>query len=140
MNQEELAKIRRFNRDYVLILGILNNSMKDLDYSLTEGRVIFEVGNGSHVIANQLATKLHIDRSYLNRLINKLAKDGLLSKTASESDNRVKILNLTTQGRKALREINHQNDLFTSELFSQFSADERHKIINSMELITNRLL
>ena len=72
MDKTQLAQIRQFNRDYVLILGILNNSMKNLDFSLTEGRVLFEIHDGQTVIANKLAIKIGLDRGYLNRIIKKL--------------------------------------------------------------------
>lgn len=136
---KQVADIRQFNRDYVLILGILNQNMKSLPFSLTQGRIIFEVGAGGEVIANQLAQKLGLDRSYLTRLVNQLTQAGLIEKKASPRDARVKLLQLTTAGHMALAEINRQNDGLTSALFTKFSAAELQQITASMTLITTRL-
>lgn len=140
MKKNEVDAIRAFNREYILILGILNNNMKDLDFSLTEGRVLFEINAGENIIANQLAVKLQLDRSYLNRLINRLSHLNLIEKKNSESDHRIKILNLTGKGHSVLKEINFQNEKMTEEIFSKFSQNELHDIIQTMHLITNRLL
>lgn len=140
MDKTQLAQIRQFNRDYVLILGILNNSMKNLDFSLTEGRVLFEIHDGQTVIANKLAIKIGLDRGYLNRIIKKLEQLNLVSKESSPKDNRVKILHTTVLGQQAIEKINLENDNFTAEIFSKFNNQELKQIIKSMELISARLL
>ncbi len=140
MDKKDISQIRAFNRDYVLILGILNNNMKDLAYSLTEGRILFEIHEGKQVIANQLAHKLQLDRSYLNRLINQLVHKGLIEKIPSTNDHRAKILALTTLGESELEEINFQNEQLTADLFENFSEEELTKIIDAMTLISRRLL
>ncbi|WP_137602679.1 MarR family winged helix-turn-helix transcriptional regulator [Paucilactobacillus nenjiangensis] len=140
MDKTQLAQIRQFNRDYVLILGILNNSMKNLDFSLTEGRVLFEIHDGQTVIANKLAIKIGLDRGYLNRIIKKLEQLNLVSKETSPKDNRVKILHTTVLGQQAIDKINLENDNFTAEVFSKFNNQELKQIIKSMELISARLL
>ena len=140
MDRTQLAQIRQFNRDYVLILGILNNSMKNLDFSLTEGRVLFEIHDGQTVIANKLAIKIGLDRGYLNRIIKKLEQLNLVSKESSPKDNRVKILHTTVLGQQAIDKINLENDNFTAEVFSKFNNQELKQIIKSMELISARLL
>lgn len=140
MDKTQLAQIRQFNRDYVLILGILNNSMKNLDFSLTEGRVLFEIHDGQNVIANKLAIKIGLDRGYLNRIIKKLEQLNLVSKESSPKDNRVKILHTTVLGQQAIDKINLENDNFTAEVFSKFNNQELKQIIKSMELISARLL
>ncbi|MFZ2353246.1 MarR family winged helix-turn-helix transcriptional regulator [Paucilactobacillus nenjiangensis] len=140
MDKTQLAQIRQFNRDYVLILGILNNSMKNLDFSLTEGRVLFEIHDGQTVIANKLAIKIGLDRGYLNRIIKKLEQLNLVSKESSPKDNRVKILHTTVLGQQAIDKINLENDNFTAEVFSKFNNQELKQIIKSMELISARLL
>lgn len=140
MDKTQLAQIRQFNRDYVLILGILNNSMKNLDFSLTEGRVLFEIHDGQNVIANKLAIKIGLDRGYLNRIIKKLEQLNLVSKETSPKDSRVKILHTTVLGQQAIDKINLENDNFTAEVFSKFNNQELKQIIKSMELISARLL
>lgn len=135
-----IDKIRGFNRNYVLILGILNHNMKDLNYSLTEGRILFEIHNGSQVIANQLASQLQLDRSYLNRVINALVQKGLIKKENSPTDQRAKILRLTEFGQSELKEINLQNEKLTTQLFEQFTESELVQIVDTMDLISERLV
>lgn len=140
MKKEDILSIREFNRNYVLILGILNKNMNNLDYSLTEGRILFEIHAGNQVIANQLAVKLQLDRSYLNRIINRLVEKKLIKKVSSKSDSRIKVLKLTTVGETALKEINQKNNHLTQTLFSNFNQKELNQITDTMALITDRLL
>ena len=78
-----IADIRQFNRFYTNILGVLNKHVLDTGYTLTEARVVLEIGFMEPCIANQLVEKLDMDRSYMSRIISKLHKDGLLEKESS---------------------------------------------------------
>ncbi|CAM3715823.1 hypothetical protein GCM10009865_03900 [Aeromicrobium ponti] len=83
LNDNIVGDIRQFNRFYTNILGLLDKHVFKAGYSLTESRVILEIGFMGQCIANDLVEKLDIDRSYMSRIISKLIKEGLLIKENS---------------------------------------------------------
>lgn len=78
LNENIVSDIRRFNRFNTNILGFLDKYVFNGEYSLTESRVILEIGFMGECIANDLVEKLDIERSYMSRIIAKLIKDGIL--------------------------------------------------------------
>lgn len=77
INANMIADMRRFNRFYTNILGVLDRHVLDSGYSFTEARVIIEIGLIEPCIANTLVESLKIDRSYMSRIIAKFCKRGL---------------------------------------------------------------
>ena len=74
-----ITEIRGFNRFYTNILGLLDQHIIDSGYSLTEARIIFEIGKTDTCTANQLCSILDIDRSYMSKIINKFEKQQLVN-------------------------------------------------------------
>ena len=66
-----ITSIRGFNRFYTNILGLLNKGVLHSDYSLTEARVLYEIGKQDHCKAKSLSSLLEIDKSYLSRILNR---------------------------------------------------------------------
>jgi len=77
------AKIRSFNRFCTNISGLLNLHISDSDFSLTEARVLLEIGRTSQRTANELGNKLKIDRSYMSRILKGFERKKFITKTQS---------------------------------------------------------
>ena len=103
---QDAAAFRRFNRVYTRFLGTLGNNFLHTDFSLTEGRVIYELAAGGKTQAKEIAEALGLDAGYLSRILAKFQKAGLLRRTTSKSDNRAADLALTPRGRAAFRTLN----------------------------------
>ena len=139
MQQDIIADIRKFNRFYTILLGILEKHVLDTGYSLTEARVILEIGFMRECIANDLVERLKIDRSYMSRIIAKLSKDELLIKGSSPSDSRVSLIQLTPKGMALFQQLNEKSDEQIAELLQGLSQKEINEIHASMQLIQNKL-
>ncbi|GIO10051.1 hypothetical protein J31TS6_60790 [Brevibacillus reuszeri] len=139
MQPDIISDIRKFNRFYTILLGILEKQVLDTGYSLTEARVILEIGFMRECIANDLVERLKIDRSYMSRIIAKLSKDELLIKESSPSDSRVSLLQLTPKGMALFQQLNEKSDEQIAELFQGLSQTEINEIHASMLLIQNKL-
>lgn len=134
-----IADIRQFNRFYTNILGILDKHVLDTGYSLTEARVLLEIGFMEPCIANQLVDKLQIDRSYMSRMIAKLRKEGLLVKESSVLDNRTSLIRLTPKGNALFQQINERSDEQIIRLLGGLSREEIKEIHASMSFIQQKL-
>jgi len=139
MQQDIIADIRKFNRFYTILLGILEKHVLDTGYSLTEARVILEIGFMRECIANDLVERLKIDRSYMSRIIAKLSKDELLIKESSPLDSRVSLIQLTPKGMALFQQLNEKSDEQIAELLQGLSQKEINEIHASMLLIQNKL-
>lgn len=134
-----IADIRRFNRFYTKILGILDRHVLDTGYSLTEARVIIEIGMREQCIANNLVDILDIDRSYMSRIIAKLCKAGLLIKENSATDNRISLIRLTANGNALYNQLNEKSDEQILRLMQGLSQKELKEIHAAMHLIQKKL-
>ena len=139
MQQDVISDIRKFNRFYTILLGILEKHVLDTGYSLTEARVILEIGFMRECIANDLVERLKIDRSYMSRIIAKLSKDELLIKESSPSDSRVSLIQLTPKGMALFQQLNEKSDEQIAELLQGLSQKEINEIHACMLLIQNKL-
>lgn len=139
VNDNVIEDIRHFNRFYTNILGVLDKTVLDTGYSLTEARVIIEIGMIEQCIASNLADILEIDRSYLSRIIAKLSKDGLLVKEDSSLDNRTNLISLTSKGIELYRQMNEKSDEQIVKLLQGLSQKEIKEIHASMLLILKKL-
>ncbi|GED67707.1 hypothetical protein BRE01_14090 [Brevibacillus reuszeri] len=139
MKQDIIADIRKFNRFYTILLGVLEKHVLDTGYSLTEARVILEIGFMKQCIANDLVERLKIDRSYMSRIIAKLSKDELLSKEGSPSDSRISLIRLTPKGIALFHQLNEKSDEQIERLFHGLSQKEINEIHASMLVIQKKL-
>jgi len=134
-----IADIRRFNRRYTNILGVLNSHVLDTGYTFTEARVIIEIGLNGACIANSLVDALNIDRSYMSRIVSKLCKEGLLLKESSNTDQRISLLRLTPKGTEFYNQINERSDEQIIRLFRGLTAKEMKELHASIMSIQKKL-
>lgn len=131
---DEIVKsVRDFNRFYVNLIGVLQNNMLDLQYSLTESRIIFEIGNGKEITARKLKDLLFIDEGYLSRLINNLVKNEMINKSQSKVDRRIHILTLSAKGQHLLDEINSKSDKQVDDLLTSLNTKDQNRVVEIMQ-------
>ena len=129
-----VEKIRRFNRFYTQILGLLNNKLLKSDYSLAEARVLFELGQ-PNLVSKELSKQLHIDPAYLSRLLMRFEKQGLIHKKKSLEDTRKQVLSLTAKGDSAIAKLQEMSNLQITLSLSNTSHEEHEQLIKAMERI-----
>ncbi|WP_145147521.1 MarR family winged helix-turn-helix transcriptional regulator [Paenibacillus xylanexedens] len=131
--------MRRFNRFYTNILGVLDKHILGTGYSFAEVRVIIEIGIRGESIANNLVDTLTIDRSYMSRIVNKLSKEGLLVKVDSAADSRVSLIRLTGKGEELYAQLNDRSDQQILKLMQELNEEEIQEVYTSMMNIQEKL-
>ncbi|MFC9708571.1 MarR family winged helix-turn-helix transcriptional regulator [Paenibacillus sp. NPDC056933] len=134
-----LTEMRRFNRFYTNILGVLDKHILGTGYSFAEARVIIEIGIQGESIANNLVDTLTIDRSYMSRIVSKLTKEGLLVKVNSAADSRVSLIRLTEKGKELYNELNERSDQQIQKLMEGLNEEEIKEVYDSMMDIQSKL-
>jgi DNA-binding MarR family transcriptional regulator/GNAT superfamily N-acetyltransferase len=99
VSPDRIAAVRRFSRFYTRQIGLLHEGLLGSAYSLTEARVIYELGTRGTATASDLAAELDLDQGYLSRILRSFEARGLLHREPSETDGRQSLLSLTEVGR-----------------------------------------
>ena len=77
---ETVSEIRKFNRFYTVSMGFLDSGYLDTVYSIVETRILFEIRMRGTCIQSDIAKTLHVDKSYLSRIITRFSKNGIIEK------------------------------------------------------------
>jgi DNA-binding MarR family transcriptional regulator/ribosomal protein S18 acetylase RimI-like enzyme len=136
----QIAAVREFNRFYTARLGLLRRRHLDGDFSLTEARLLYEIGAQPLTTAAALCEVLGLDAGYLSRLLAALSRRGLVRQVASRDDSREKHLTLTAAGRRACDRINRQSDAQLQGLLAHASAADRRILVDSLNQVRRILV
>ena len=134
-NQELIDKIRSFNRFYTNVIGLLDQHFLDSPFSLTEGRVLYEICNTEGCSAKKIRENIVIDEGYLSRLLDSFSKRGLIKKTPSEKDRRLRIIVPTDKGRREFASLNANSNKTISRTIEKLSGPESADLVDMMERI-----
>ena len=137
--QEVIDQIRSFNRFYTDIIGLLDQHFLDSPFSLTEGRVLYEIRHIEDCTAKKIREKINIDEGYLSRILNAFRKKGLITKAPSSDDKRLHIIKLTETGQKDFTSLNDHSNLLISRLIEKLSEEECHELLSVTERIRHLL-
>ena len=137
--QEVIEKIRSFNRFYTDIIGLLDKHFLDSPFSLTEGRVLYEVQHTEDCTAKKIRENIRIDEGYLSRILNTFRKKGLITKSLSSDDKRLHIIKLTEKGQKEFASLNEHSDQLISRLIEKLSEEECQELLSITERIRHLL-
>ncbi|WP_244493893.1 MULTISPECIES: MarR family winged helix-turn-helix transcriptional regulator [Mesorhizobium] len=119
-----VSDLRRFNRFYTGLIGLLDETLTHSAHTLAEARVLFELGHRTRVIAtypggkagflarafqldfapaaSEIARDLELDPAYVTRILRKLSAAGLIETRADPDTLPRRVLSLTAHGRDAL--------------------------------------
>lgn len=137
--KDPIPDIRKFNRFYTDIIGLLDKHLLHSAYSLAEGRIIYEIYSGKSVQASQIMTAMNIDKSYLSRLLKKLERDGLITRASSGNDARAMLISLTEKGMQEFTMLNKASDQQISDLIINLNSTDQQELVAHMNAIMNIL-
>jgi len=135
MSQAEIAEVRAFNRFYTRQIGLLNEHVAKSRFTLSEGRVLYDIGKRPRTTASELAQALDIDPAYLSRLLQKFAVADLISFTPSPTDRRAQIISLTKTGESAVDELDRLNDQAIESVLERIPSSDRPPLLAAMGTI-----
>ena len=120
-NQELIDRVRSFNRFYTNIIGLLDQHFLSSPFSLTEGRVLYEICNTADCSAKKIRKNIVIDEGYLSRILDSFVKRGLIRKTRSSLDGRLWIIVPTEKGKREFASLNENSNLLIADLIENLS-------------------
>src|SRR5262245_55639302 len=137
--EQRIASVRRFNRFYTRKIGLLHQGYLASPFSLTEGRVLYELAHQDKVTASGLGRELGLDPGYLSRLLQGFEKRGLIERTRSKTDGRQSVLALTRRGQDAFSPLHTRSRNEIGAMLAALPAAEQDRLVGAMHTIEELL-
>jgi DNA-binding MarR family transcriptional regulator/GNAT superfamily N-acetyltransferase len=135
----QISAVREFNRFYTARLGLLRRRHLDGEFSLTEARMLYEIGATPRMTASTLRATLELDAGYISRLLAALTRRKFVRQVASEADGREKLLTLTAVGEKAVARLNQQSMTQIQGMLADVKAADRDALVVSLTRVRSIL-
>src|SRR3989441_12287244 len=132
---QSVAAVRRFNRFYTRHIGLLQETLLRSPFSLTEARVLYELGNRAPTHATALGQELGLDAGYLSRILRGFERRGLLERAPSKTDGRQSVLGLTGRGRTAFAQLDSASRREIGTLLDRLPAPDPLRLVAPMHTI-----
>ncbi len=133
------ASVRRFNRFYTREIGVLDEHLLASEYSLTEGRILYELAHRNGLTASDLGRELNLNAGYLSRIVGRFQRRGLLTKARSQDDGRAAHLALTAAGRRAFKPLDRISQRHALAMLEKLSVVEQGQLVDAMHEIESLL-
>ena len=133
---EQVAQVRAFNRFYTNVIGVLHGMYLDSPYTLTEGRLLFEIASHGSVEVSDLRRALDIDAGYLSRVLTRFEAESLATRHRSVTDARRQEIRITEAGRAAVAELDRRSAAQIAVLLRGADCD---RLLSAMRVITGEL-
>ncbi len=129
---KQISAVREFNRYYTARLGLLRKRHLGGEFSLTEARILYEIGANPEITASSLRDTLELDAGYISRLLTMLKRRKLVRQKFSKGDGREKPLILTATGEKAVARLNEQSTIQIQGMLAKVNAADREALVSSL--------
>ena len=134
-----VATVRAFNRFYTNMIGLLRGKYLGTPYSLTEARLLFELGQRDASEVADLRRTVDIDAGYMSRVLSRFCSDGLITRERSAADARRQVIRPTDSGRSAIASLDALSATQTSDMLAAVREDDRRRLLDAMRVITDVL-
>src|SRR5580692_5699588 len=135
----QVELIRRFNRFYTRKIGVLEEGLLASPFTLTQARILFELGTRQTATAGELIDTLGLDPGYLSRILQNFVQKRLVARERSAEDGRRAQLSLTAKGRRAFGELDRKSRASTGEMMSPLSPAQRKRLLGAMKALQETL-
>lgn len=134
MKDQDIQRIRRFNRAVTAKLGVLDSSFLGRGRPLGVARVIHAIGHyGSDI--GVIRSQLGLDKAVLSRMLKSLESEGLITFRADTQDARRRHADLTDKARAEFDAYDALSDDHAAALLAGHPQSEQ--LLSAMDLIAS---
>jgi DNA-binding MarR family transcriptional regulator/GNAT superfamily N-acetyltransferase len=132
----QVAQVRAFNRFYTNVIGVLHGMYLDSPFTLTEGRLLFEIARQPAVEVSDLRRALDIDAGYLSRVLSRFEAETLVTRHRSAADGRRQEIRATEAGRAAAADLDRRS---AGQIAALLQGADCDRLLGAMRVITSEL-
>jgi DNA-binding MarR family transcriptional regulator/N-acetylglutamate synthase-like GNAT family acetyltransferase len=136
---DAVAEVRRFNRFYTRVIGLLNKHLPESDVSLAEARVFYELAKGGEQTAAEITRRLAMDKAHVSRIAARFAARGYLARRVSPAHGKQQLLSLTPAGEAAFAALERGTVTQIEGIVGPLAADARARLVTAMHDIEGAL-
>lgn len=129
---EATRSIRRFNRAYTRVLGVLDEDFLARGRTLGASRLLFEMGDDGASVT-ELRDRLGLDSGYVSRLLRTLEGEGLVTTGADPRDRRRRIVRPTAAGQAERSVLDRLSDRSVDDLLTPLDDRRREQLADLLE-------
>ncbi|MDA0567958.1 bifunctional helix-turn-helix transcriptional regulator/GNAT family N-acetyltransferase [Streptomonospora sp. S1-112] len=129
---EDVAAIRAFNRFFTRRVGVLRPTLLGSPWSLTEGRILYELRRRGRTEALALRRDLDMDPGQLSRVLSRLERNGLVARSPSPDDGRRQVVELTGEGMRAAALLDDRSNAQIEELVAHLAPPDRQRLVTAL--------
>jgi DNA-binding MarR family transcriptional regulator/GNAT superfamily N-acetyltransferase len=137
--EERIATFRRFTRFYTRQMGWLHRGILNTPFSMTEGRVLYEIAHREPTTASALVADLRLDHAHLSRMLRRFEENGLVKRVTAREDGRQRLLRLTPKGRRAFDALNQGSRDQVAGLLGPLPARDQARVVAAMASVESML-
>ena len=130
-----IAAFRRFNRFYTQKIGVLDRCYLQSEFSVGEGRVLYELAQRDETTASEISANLGLDMGYLSRILAKLERQQLIRRASAEQDARQRLIQVTPKGRKAMSTLDSRSQEQAGSLLAELTDPQQTSVLQAMSQI-----
>lgn len=135
----QVDALRSFNRFYTRRIGVLEEGLLKTRFTLTQARVLFELGTRGKTTAVEIGAALGLDAGYLSRIVQDFFWQGLVTRKKSREDGRRVQLSLTPRGREAFRSLDGRSRAETGALLARVPSAGRVRLLAALREVRDLL-
>jgi DNA-binding MarR family transcriptional regulator/RimJ/RimL family protein N-acetyltransferase len=137
--EERVESIRAFNRFYTREIGVLEEGLLQTPYSLTEARVLYELGQRDDTEVTDLRATTELDAGYLSRILARFETDGLIARRRSTRDGRRQVARLTSLGQSSFQTLDSRSAREIRDRLDVLSEAEQKRLLEAIVAIRSVL-
>lgn len=107
--------------------------------SVGEAQALFELARDPGISQNELAARLHLEKSTVSRLAKMLEQRGWLDRSRDKDDSRLRRLRLTAAGSRAVQRLSASRRARFAKAFDAIPAHKRNALLDSLSLLSEVL-
>jgi DNA-binding MarR family transcriptional regulator/GNAT superfamily N-acetyltransferase len=139
VSENDIEQVRAFNRFYTGQIGLHREGLLKTPFSLTQARVLYELGRHPGTRSSLLVAELGLDPGYLSRLLKSFDRQRLIKRSPSHQDRRVSDVSLTPGGRAEFERLNARSRAETSQMLAAMTRPHQQRLIECMTTIRQLL-
>ncbi|MBY0468357.1 MAG: MarR family transcriptional regulator [Burkholderiaceae bacterium] len=105
----------------------------------TQCHLLTELGRSGPLSVSELSTRVLLERSWVSRAVDGMAERGLVTKELDPNDARSRLVTLTDDGERTVKDLNRTLDEHAEQLLGSLSERDRRAVENSMLLLLKAL-
>lgn len=141
VSQQEAQSAARLQQDlmgFIRAFGLLSSDRTPCGQPMapSDAHALTEIADGG-VSQRDLVNQLHLDRSSVSRLVERLVVRGWVTRTSSSGDRRTVQLTATPVGQQIAADIARSRGDRFSALLNGIPPDRRSEVLDALRLLTD---